>query len=127
MIVVPLKLGRGMNQREHPMARATRVKRERTAVAWLLKGQARPAIPCTVLLTRVAPSGGLDDDNLSGSLKGVRDQIAEWLGVDDKDSATVRYLYTQLTGPWSVRIEFGGPASGAQLVLGLPSLLPATP
>ena len=127
MIVVPIRTGRGLNNREHFAVRAKRVKAERRAVAWLLKNQERPAIPCTVMLTRAAPSGGVDDDNLSGSLKSVRDEVAKWLGVDDKDSATVRYVYAQIIGPWHVRIEFGGPASGAQLVLGLPALLPATP
>lgn len=118
MILVPLKAGRGKNDREHWRTTARRVKAEKHATAWMLKGREKPEIPCTVLLTRVAPSGGLDDDNLSAALKNVRDQVATWLGVDDKHSAQVRYRYAQCRGAWSVRIEFGPPSSGAQLVLG---------
>ena len=107
----------GSNAREHWRTRHGRVKREREAVAWMLKTAARPNVPCTVLLTRVAPSHGLDDDNLRAALKGVRDEIADWLGVNDRYSARVRYVYAQIRGPWGVRIEFGPPASGAQLEL----------
>ena len=66
----------------------------------------RPALPCTVVLTRSAPSNGLDSDDLQGSLKGVRDQVAHWLGVDDRDSVQVHYTYAQVRGPWAVHIQF---------------------
>jgi hypothetical protein len=59
----------------------------------------------------------MDDDNLPGSMKAVRDQIAEWLGVDDRHSNQVRYVYAQKRGPWSVTIEFGEPVAGAQFEL----------
>jgi hypothetical protein len=104
-----------MNAREHWRARSGRVKKEREATAWVLSRQQKPAIPCSVLLTRVAPSNGLDDDNLTGALKGVRDEVAKWLGVDDRRSMTVRYRYAQMRGPWGVRIAFGEPVAGAQL------------
>lgn len=120
-LLMPMRTGRGMNAREHPMARHRRVRKEREAVAWWLtqyrRHHGKPAVPCSVLLTRVAPSSGLDDDNLVSSLKGVRDEIARWLGVDDRDRMTVRYRYAQCKGPWGVRIEFGEPVVGAQLVL----------
>lgn len=116
MIAVPLRT-KGANAREQWQMRHRRVKGERKAVAWMLKTAQRPSIPCTVLLTRVAPSSGLDDDNLRAALKGVRDQIADWLGVNDRHSATVRYEYAQVRGAWAVRIEFGPPASGAQFEL----------
>lgn len=95
-----------MNVREHPMARHRRVKAEKEAVAWMLMGKTKPALPCAVTLTRLAPSNGLDDDNLTGALKGVRDAVAAWLGVDDRDRATVRYAYEQQRAPWGVRIEW---------------------
>jgi len=59
-----------------------------------------------VTLTRIAPSNGLDDDNLAGALKACRDEIAEWIGVNDRDRKTVRYEYEQERGPWGVRIEW---------------------
>lgn len=89
------------------MARHRRVKSERQATRWVLNAVDRPAIPCIALLTRVAPSNGLDDgDNLPSALKSIRDEIAAWLGVDDKRSEVVRYRYAQERGKWSVRIEF---------------------
>ena len=41
-----------------------------------------------------------------GALKGVRDQVAAWLGVDDRHKHIVRYAYEQERGPWAVRIEW---------------------
>ncbi len=125
MIVVPLRTA-GSNAREHWRQRHGRVKRERHAVGWMLKTAQRPDIPCTVLLTRVAPSSGLDDDNLRAALKGARDEVADWLGVNDRDAARVRYAYAQTRGPWGVRIEFGPPASGAQLEMLGEVVLPTT-
>ena len=116
MIAIPLRTKGGLNSREHFFARSRRVRKERETVAWMLSTQTKPQIPCTVTLTRVAPSSGLDDDNLAGALKGVRDEVAKWLRVDDRDRATVRYVYAQQRGPWGVRIAFGPPASGAQLL-----------
>lgn len=119
MILVPIRTGRGLNDRECWQARQRRVKKQRQAVAWVLKSATRPDIPCSVLLTRIAPSSGLDDDGLVGSLKAIRDQVAEWLGVDDKHRDQVRYRYAQCRGEWGVCIEFGPPVAGAQHVLEL--------
>jgi len=106
MLTFPLRTGLGLNSREHFMARKRRVASERQAVAYVLGPQVKPTLPLIVTLTRIAPSNGLDDDNLAGSLKSVRDQVAEWLGVDDRDRKTVRYEYEQERGPWGVRIEW---------------------
>lgn len=124
MLTVAMRTHRGMNDREHPMVRHRRVKREKETAGWELARYAgrhgRPEIPCTVLLTRLGPSPGLDDDNLVGSLKSTRDAVAHWLGVNDKDRETVRYLYAQAWAPaWGVRIEFGEPPEGSPVVLDL--------
>lgn len=95
----------GMNAREHHMARARRVKGERELIGWLLALQPKPPTPCAITLTRIAPSAGLDDDNLASALKSVRDAFAQWIGVDDKHRDIVRYCYAQQRGPWGVRIE----------------------
>lgn len=102
----------GMNAREHHMARARRVKSERAVVGWSLTGHPKPELPLLVTLTRIAPSSGLDDDNLASALKSCRDAFAEWIGVDDKHRDIVRYSYAQARGPWSVRIEVASAASG---------------
>lgn len=110
MILVPIRTIPGMNVREHWRARAKRVKAEREAVAWVLTTQALqeyPQPPLKVTLTRIGPSNGLDDDNLAGALKSVRDQVAQWLGVDDRKREIVRYAYEQERGKeWAVRIEW---------------------
>lgn len=97
----------GMNVREHYMARFRRVRDEKERTAWELSRQPeKPSVPCVCVLIRFAPSNGLDDDNLTGALKGVRDAVAEWLGVDDRDRKRVRYVYEQERGPWGVGIGF---------------------
>jgi len=123
-LTIPLRTSRGQNAREHHHARAKRVKAERSAVAWSLLGKPKPALPCVVHMTRIAPSNGLDDDNLTGALKAVRDQIAEWLGVDDKDTARVAYRCHQERGPWGVRIEFASPERFMRATEGLRPLPP---
>lgn len=105
MISIPLRTNRGQNSREHWRARARRVKAEKLAVAWALTAEARPELPCVVVLTRTAPSNGLDDDNLAGALKAVRDAVAEWLGVDDRDQR-VRFVYRQARAAWGVLVRF---------------------
>jgi len=114
-VPVQLRTSSGLNAREHPMARHGRVKRERKVVTAALRNQPKPPLPCTVVLMRCAPSSGLDDDNLVGSLKGVRDAVAQWLRVDDARRETVRYRYAQTRGMWGVVIRFEPPGPGAQL------------
>lgn len=117
MIRIPLRTVSALNAREHWQARSSRVKRERKTVAGYLLGKTKPMVPCSIRLTRVAPSAGVDDDNLVGAMKSVRDQIAEWLGIDDRHRNQVRYVYAQKRGPWGVEIEWGEPVPGAQFEL----------
>jgi hypothetical protein len=96
--LVPIKTV-SLNQsgrQTHWGQRARRAKKEREAVGWALKPytQHRLLVPCAVTLMRIAPSGGLDSDNLAGSFKATRDAVAEWLGVDDADPR-VTWAYTQ--------------------------------
>jgi hypothetical protein len=92
-----------LNQRELWQQRARRVRDERLHAAVALHGAERPALPCVVTFTRVAPSNGLDCDALPASCKGVRDQVAQWLGVDDRDPR-VRWVYEQRRGAWAVEV-----------------------
>jgi hypothetical protein len=103
-VQLPLRTVSGMNAREHPMARHRRVKAEREAVAWTLKGKPVPQLPVVVTMTRLAPSNGLDDDNLASAMKPVRDQIAAWLGVDDR-SPLVRWVCDQRRDKWGVEVQ----------------------
>ncbi len=106
MIVLPIKTVAGLNVREHWRARSARVKRERTTAALLTPAS---PLPCVVLLTRLSP-GLLDDDNLQGACKAIRDGIADRLGVDDRDPR-VTWNYAQercVRGQFGVRVEITG-------------------
>ncbi len=86
---VPIALGSTANLREHHAAKAARVARQRAIVGLVVRAKARVQRrdltgPLVVRLVRQAPRS-LDDDNLAGALKTVRDSVAEWLGVDDND------------------------------------------
>jgi hypothetical protein len=105
LLKLPLRTVSGMNAREHWRARHRRVKAEREAVAWALKGQPAPALPAVVTMTRLGPSNGLDDDNLASAMKPARDQIAAWLGVDDR-SPLVRWVCAQRREKqWGVEVQ----------------------
>jgi hypothetical protein len=117
-VIVVYTRTKGPNSREHWRVKAKRVASERNSTSYALMGEQKPPIPCSVRLTRVGP-GMLDDDNLVGAMKGVRDEIAKWLGIDDRHSETVRYVYAQRRASveWIVTVEFGAPVAGAQFNL----------
>lgn len=100
-LVVPIRTVSLTNQREHWRARHRRVSLERTAVwaYWLAQAPDLPEtwVRACVRLTRLSP-GELDDDNLRGALKAVRDQVADELKVDDKDPR-VEWFYAQRRSP----------------------------
>jgi hypothetical protein len=98
---VPVKIESSLNLREHWRVKANRNTSHRAA-AFIALRQACPKfnpaiLPCEVTLTRIAPRE-LDDDNLAGGFKSVRDGVADWLGVDDGDKETVRWHYRQQKG-----------------------------
>lgn len=108
MLTIPIRTVSALNSREHWRQRHRRVKAERYATFWVLAPIAKPSnFPLTVRLTRVGPSNGLDEgDNLNSSMKGVRDQVAEWLGVNDRDPR-VKWVYAQRREKqWAVTVEF---------------------
>lgn len=88
--VLPIRTYSLTNSRAHWAAKA---KRARAARAECVVIPREIALPCVVTLTRIAPRE-LDDDNLRGALKSVRDGVAARLGVDDRDPR-VRWEYTQ--------------------------------
>ena len=63
--------------------------------------------PVRVTMTRYG-TRRLDDDNLDAAFKVVRDTVAEWLGVDDGDTAAVRFRCRQRPGYVAgVKIQIG--------------------
>lgn len=98
-----LKLHSKLNQRIHWSKRAKQAKGERNLAFAMTKHH---PTPCVVTITRIAPRK-LDDDNLVGSCKSVRDGIAYRLGIDDRDEA-VQWRYAQRRGAvreYGVEIE----------------------
>ena len=56
-----------------------------------------------VIFTRVGPKK-LDDDNVTGAFKYVRDGVAEALGADD-GARVYEFKYRQRTGAYAVEVE----------------------
>jgi hypothetical protein len=107
--LVPVKTVSVLNRREHWAGRARRTKIHRREAAWALRiaGFEKPSGKVSVTLTRIAGPRGkeLDDDNLRGALKAVRDGVSDWLGIDDADPS-VKWDYLQIKGKaWAVQVE----------------------
>lgn len=95
-LLLSLRLPSAANLREHWRVRHKRIKAQRQLVAAYLAGRPVPALPVVVTLERIAPRA-LDSDNLQGAFKGVRDEVARWLGVAD-NHPEVRWDYSQRRG-----------------------------
>lgn len=89
---LPLRIESVANLREHWAAKAKRTKAHRMAA---LAIKPHP-LPCVVTLTRIAPRA-LDDDNLRSGFKGLRDGIADRLGIADNDPR-IEWRYAQERG-----------------------------
>lgn len=98
--LVPIRLRSAANLREHWAAKAARVRRERATVRLAAHNAVQqlehllPPRRAVVTITRRAPRL-LDDDNLAGGAKGVRDELAAMLGVDDGPRGPVSWVYRQ--------------------------------
>jgi hypothetical protein len=86
------------------------------------RGWTRPN-PITIAITRLAP-GELDaDDNLPGALKYVKDEVAAWFGVTDRDRRLSWRYAQERTAPgiYKVRIEITDASPGADIRVQLAS------
>lgn len=112
LLELPIRTVSENNYREHWAKRHRRRKQQRLAAA---KGVA-PALgsipgrgDIKVRLTRISPRK-LDDDNLQGALKGVRDGVADAFGIDDGPDTRLKWFYLQEKGERiGVRIEIRTP------------------
>lgn len=99
VIIGGMKLGGALNARLHWAARASKVRRERLAVRASLRQQLRGNLPPPSIVTmRRVASRAMDDDNLAGAFKAVRDEIAEFFGVDDGPRGPISWRYEQRKG-----------------------------
>ena len=95
-IYMPVRAVSTLNAREHWAVRSRRASEQRETAYTSTPRVSIPQGGLTVLLTRIGPRE-LDGDNLQGSLKSVRDGIAEKLGINDNDPR-VRWEYAQRRG-----------------------------
>jgi hypothetical protein len=108
-VVVHVEAVSEANVREHWGARHRRhqLQRVQTRLALLSTG-ARPGailLPVDVTFVRVGKRL-LDTDNLAGSMKSIRDDVADFLGVDDGPTEKrVSWGYEQRTGTPSVVVR----------------------
>lgn len=105
-VTLPLRLVSLSNQREHWAKRAKRAKAHRAITSLRFKvphnAQAFRG-PLVITLTRIGKRK-LDDDNLRGACKSVRDGVADFLGVNDADPR-IEWKYEQEKGEYAVRIR----------------------
>jgi hypothetical protein len=99
-VTLPLRLVSEANVRDGWAKKAKRTQEQRAIVGWALaryRATLRAmAPPITITLTRISP-GRLDGDNLQRAAKGIRDQVASALGIDDGD-ARLEWVYAQRKG-----------------------------
>lgn len=69
--------------------------KQKKATRICLVGKEIPPAPLLVTITRLAPRK-LDDDNLQGACKFIRDEIARKVGIDD-GSSQYTWRYEQKT------------------------------
>lgn len=114
VIILPILTVSESNQREHWAKKAKRTSNQRIQTATILKAfrVERPELPCSVLIRRVAPRDLDRGDNLPGSQKGIRDQIADWLGLPNDRDPRVTWEYDQRKDrprTYGVEVEFRSP------------------
>lgn len=93
-VVLPLRTVSEPNVRGHWAVKSQRARNQRWVARHLVSGAELPRPPLVVTLCRVSPRR-LDDDNLRGALKHVRDGVADALGIDD-GSDLVEWRYAQV-------------------------------
>lgn len=101
-----------LNQRCHWAVRRKRFDAQSTALRAVLHEAGLAAweapLPVRVTLTHVGPKMDAHD-GLRSAFKGLVDAVADWLGVDDGDEASVTWHYRQETGrPGGVRVRIQG-------------------
>lgn len=96
---IPIRLPSISNTRMHWRAVAQLKKRQRGATMYCMCAADRkaiPKLPLVITITRIGPRK-LDDDNLVGACKYIRDQIAQVIGTDD-GSPLYTWRYEQRVG-----------------------------
>lgn len=104
VVTIPLYTTTEANAKGHWRQKATRAKAQRTTTALFVQRLTRPGLPATVRMVRIGKRL-LDSDNLAGSLKHVRDGIADVYGVDDGSPLYTWVCEQEIGIDYAVRIE----------------------
>lgn len=96
--ILPIKTVSESNSSEHWSKKHKRHKAQRHRISVAFMEHRKPIqLPCTITMTRLAPRK-LDDDNLRGALKWIRDAIADQIipgkacgRADDDERITWQY------------------------------------
>ena len=111
-VTMPIRLMSEANMREHWFVKNKRKKEQQAIVQayWISTGlnQVKWTFPLKITFTRIG-ARKLDSDNLAGSGKAIRDQLAKLIGVNDGDESKVTWHYAQRIGKrgeYAVEIAF---------------------
>lgn len=101
-IAIPMRTQgpNGGHDRQHWSKTNKARKTQRTATLAVLRCYLGtcPFLPATIVITRVGKGNRkMDTDNVATSTKGLRDAVAQWLGIDDGDER-VDWVYRSRLG-----------------------------
>lgn len=105
IVMLPIKVVSESNQRENHFKKHKRTSAQRQAIMVYIQSHKLPNLPAAVKLTRHGRRA-LDSDNLAGSFKGIRDQIAAIYGCGDSSDDPLTWNYAQTSAAeYGVTIE----------------------
>jgi hypothetical protein len=103
-VLVPVRTVSEANVRHHWRQRHARAAEQRFMTRALVRGhRGRLALPVTVTFVRLG-SRDLDDDNLRGALKAVRDGVADAFDLANDNDPRITWKYEQARGGYGVRV-----------------------
>lgn len=113
---LPCRVVSEINRRDYWPVKARRAEIQRDALAdacrragWgavgVISTRWQPPLPARVTFTHVGRA--MDDDNLRSAFKALRDEVANWLGVDD-GGTEVAWEYQQRAGKAGCGITIQG-------------------
>lgn len=104
---LPLRTWGPNGSHGHWSQQAKRRRDLKTATLLALRtevGQVAPFVPAVIVITRVG-TRKMDTDNAAYACKGLRDGVAEWLGIDDGDERLTWIYKTRQSFGFAVEVE----------------------
>jgi hypothetical protein len=92
---VPTQTKNPLNNREHWRKVSRRAAEEKELTVIAAPKHTRVVLPCVVVMTRCSQRTMDSHDGVRAALKHIADGVAEWVGVDDRESDVLRFQYEQ--------------------------------